>query len=220
VSQELENIKKASDLGAILRQIVVDKKLSQEVRRGAPHHILVEAWQILGEIVEVHPVVIAVNPIEGGYEAQVDLIDKEGQCVGRGFSLCTNKEKMWSKRDEFAIHAMAQTRATGRAFRNRFGQIAKLAGYSATPYEEMAGLNKDEDEDTKQEVEIKTINDLTKLQKSKLRSIYEESSTNGEAAQILRFKDAGIECTSAVEGFKQVNKDNFKDVVKAFTDAS
>jgi len=218
VSQELENIKRASDLGVILRQIVVDKKLSQEVRRGAPHHILVEAWQILGEIVEVHPVVVAVNPIEGGYEAQVDLIDKEGQCVGRGFSLCTNKEKMWSKRDEFAIHAMAQTRATGRAFRNRFGQIAKLAGYSATPYEEMAGLNKDEDEDTKQE--IKTINDLTKLQKSKLRSIYEESSTNGEAAQILRFKDAGIKCTSAVEGFKQVNKDNFKDVVKAFTDAS
>ena len=78
--------------------------------------------------------------------------------------------------------------------------------------------NKDEDEDTKQE--IKTINDLTKLQKSKLRSIYEESSTNGEAAQILRFKDAGIKSVSAVEGFKQVNKDNFKDVVKAFTDAS
>ena len=77
---------------------------------------------------------------------------------------------------------------------------------------------KDEDEDTKKEIRIQT-NDLTKLQKAKLRSIYEESSTNGEAAQILRFKDAGIQCSNAVEGFKQVNKDNFKDVVKAFTDA-
>ena len=114
---------------------------------------------------------------------------------------------------------MAQTRATGRAFRNRFGQIAKLAGYSATPYEEMAGLTKDDlDVLGNKEIKIQT-NDLTKLQKEKLRSIYEESSTNGEAAQILRFKDAGIQCTKAVEGFRKVNKDNFKDVVKAFTDA-
>ena len=218
MSVSLENIQKASELGGVLRQIVVDKKLSQEVRRGAPHHILVEAWQILGEIIEVHPVVVAVSPIEGGYEAQFDLVNADGQCVGRGFSLCTNKEKMWSKRDEFAIHAMAQTRATGRAFRNRFGQIAKLAGYSATPYEEMVGLNKDEDEG-KQKIRIQT-NNLTKLQKAKLRSIYEESSTNGEAAQILRFKDAGIKCTSAVDGFKQVNKDNFKDIVKAFIDGN
>lgn len=214
-NQYIENIRKASELGVILRQIVVDKKLSQEVRRGAPHHILVEAWQILGEIVGVHPVVTAVTPVDGGYEAQVDLVNKDGLCVGRGFSMCTRKEKMWANRDDFAIHAMAQTRATGRAFRNRYGQIAKLAGYSATPYEEMIALKESKVEDEVQEVQVK-VNDLTKVQREKLGRIYKASAAYGDAAQVLRLKDAGIECENPIDGFKQVNKSNFKKVVESF----
>ena len=47
-------------------------------------------------------------------------------------------EKTWAGRDDYALRSMAQTRATSKAMRQPLGFIITLAGFDATPAEEMA----------------------------------------------------------------------------------
>ena len=49
-------------------------------------------------------------------------------------------EKSWAGRDDFALRSMAQTRATSKALRMPLGFVVTLAGYLATPAEEMMNL--------------------------------------------------------------------------------
>ncbi len=60
--------------------------------------------------------------------------------VGIGYALCSNKEARKRSFDEYAILSMAQTRAIGKAYRNKIGWIMKLAGYESTPSEEMTKI--------------------------------------------------------------------------------
>jgi hypothetical protein len=46
-------------------------------------------------------------------------------------------ERNWSHRDDYALRSMAQTRAVAKALRLCLGWIMSLAGYEATPAEEM-----------------------------------------------------------------------------------
>ena len=43
----------------------------------------------------------------------------------------------WSGRDDYALRSMAQTRAVSKALRLPLGFIVALAGYEATPADEM-----------------------------------------------------------------------------------
>lgn len=46
-------------------------------------------------------------------------------------------ERTWKDRDDYALRSMAQTRATSKALRGPLGFIVTLAGFEATPSEEM-----------------------------------------------------------------------------------
>lgn len=70
------------------------------------------------------------------YEAMVGVYRGE-QRVSRGSALCSNKEKTWKSRDEYAVRSMALTRATGKAYRMAFSFLAVMAGLEPTPAEEM-----------------------------------------------------------------------------------
>lgn len=72
------------------------------------------------------------------YETEVELFNYEtGQFVGNGYAVCSNTERAKLDFDEYAIESMAQTRATGKAFRLKLGYVFKLAGFEGTPAEEM-----------------------------------------------------------------------------------
>ena len=71
------------------------------------------------------------------YRAEVSLRDKDGNKVGYGVAICTNREAGKTGFDEYAVASMAQTRAVGKAFRMKLGWLLKIAGYEATPAEEM-----------------------------------------------------------------------------------
>lgn len=75
------------------------------------------------------------------YEARVECRLPDGTLVGSGESLCSRKEKRWADADDFAVKSMAITRATSRALKGAAGWVAVLAGYSATPAEEMQGTH-------------------------------------------------------------------------------
>jgi hypothetical protein len=51
--------------------------------------------------------------------------------------MCSRAEEKWSRRDDYAVRSMAETRAESRAYRRAIGWIVHMAGYSPTPAEEM-----------------------------------------------------------------------------------
>lgn len=75
--------------------------------------------------------------IGDGWEARALVIDQSGREVAAAESMCLRSERAWSKRDEFAVRSMAQTRASGKALRLALGYIVTLAGWEALPAEEI-----------------------------------------------------------------------------------
>lgn len=75
--------------------------------------------------------------IGDGWEARATVMDSAGHEVAAAESMCLRSERSWSKRDEFAVRSMAQTRASGKALRLALGYIVTLAGWEALPAEEI-----------------------------------------------------------------------------------
>jgi hypothetical protein len=109
-------------------------------------YVLAEGWSLVGAMVGVFPhprLVEELRDQEGnwfGFRATVDLVTRDGGVVGGAVALCTVNEAQWRDRDPNQIASMAQTRATAKAYRSTLGFIMPMAGYAATPAEEMEGV--------------------------------------------------------------------------------
>ena len=120
-----------------MRTIIGDKK-----------YLEVEGWQLIGEFANVRDVIewtrpwIVDNELKG-YEARCNIVNEMGEVITSGESSCgfdafPCRGKEGSEKDK-AARSAAQTWAISRAYRNRYGYVAKLAGYEAVPAEEMTG---------------------------------------------------------------------------------
>jgi hypothetical protein len=74
-----------------------------------------------------------------GFESRAVVYNSEGKPVSAAESSCLRDEPNWKIKPEFQLKSMAQTRASAKALRNVFSWIPVLAGYEATPAEEMEG---------------------------------------------------------------------------------
>jgi hypothetical protein len=122
-----------------LRDLIVQNKLFTAIK--GKNYVNVEGWQIAGAFTGTFPIVESVENLSEGntykYRAEVSLRDKDGNKVGYGVAICTNKEPGKTNFDEYAVASMAQTRAVGKAYRMKIGWLLKVAGYETTPAEEM-----------------------------------------------------------------------------------
>lgn len=102
-------------------------------------YIRIEGWTLLGSLVGVFPVTIwsRALPDGNGWEARVEARTLSGSLVGAAEAQCCRDEPNWRDRPEFTLRSMAQTRAAAKALRLPLGFIATLAGYEATPAEEI-----------------------------------------------------------------------------------
>jgi len=117
-------------------------------------HVKVEGWTLLGSMLGVFPVCVWTRQLvkdskEHGWEARVEARTRSGDLVGAAEAQCTRDENQWSwtpsgrngqpqqPRDDYALRSMAQTRATSKALRQPLGFVMQLAGFEATPAEEM-----------------------------------------------------------------------------------
>lgn len=71
-----------------------------------------------------------------GYDAKAAVFF-DGKVVGGAEASCNRDEKNWSSKPDFQLKSMAQTRACAKALRNVLGYVPVLAGYKATPAEEI-----------------------------------------------------------------------------------
>jgi hypothetical protein len=126
------------EIAKLLTDVLRQQKLYATIQ--GRNHVTVEGWTLLGSLLGVFPVVVSTErvtePAEG-YKARVEARTADGRVVGAGEALCTRAERTWKSRDEFALMAMAQTRATSRALRNPLGFVVKMAGYETAGAEEV-----------------------------------------------------------------------------------
>lgn len=133
---------KAKKIADELMKFVRANNLSANI--AGKDYLLTEAWQFVGEtqmgltqVVTECEKVVTDDPKEIKYRAVVEVFNQQGTIISRGFAFCSNKESKKTKFEEYAVASMAQTRAIGKAYRNILAWIVRMAGYEATPVEEM-----------------------------------------------------------------------------------
>ena len=102
-------------------------------------YLHVEAWEIIGRGYNVGATIEWSRPLpDGGWEARALVVTDDGIPIGAAESECgTEGDSPWNKRASYAQRSMAQTRAVSKALRIRLSWVVILAGYAATPFEEM-----------------------------------------------------------------------------------
>lgn len=124
-----------------LADVVAQQNLFTEIR--GRRHVRVEGWTLLGSMLGVFPLCAWSRPIDRGWEARVEARTLAGALVGAAEAQCTRDEDRWADQPDYALRSMAQTRATSKAMRLPLGFVISLAGYDATPAEEMDGIGGD-----------------------------------------------------------------------------
>jgi hypothetical protein len=131
-------LERATAIAEALKKVLVDKGMIKRI--GQSEHVKVEGWQTLGAMVGVVPVITWTRKIDRGWEARCEARTLDERVVGAGEAECLKDEDNWKDSDDFAIRSMAQTRATSKALSGPLRFVVTLAGYAATPAEEMDGV--------------------------------------------------------------------------------
>jgi hypothetical protein len=128
-------VERATEVATALTDVLSKRKLVKRI--GNREYVLLEGWTLLGSMLGVFAQVEWTRPIENGWEARAVVRTMSGAVVGSAEAMCTKSERTWSTRDDYAIRSMSQTRALAKALRMPLGFIVELAGYAATPADEM-----------------------------------------------------------------------------------
>lgn len=127
-------------MARVLKEHIVKNELAVNI--AGKQYVMVEGWQFAGGLLGTMPRIAEVTDLskddEVKWMARAEIVEiKSGKVVATGFAVCSKKESKKASFDEYAILSMAQTRAIGKAYRNVIGWVIKMAGYEATPSEEM-----------------------------------------------------------------------------------
>lgn len=167
-----------ANFATVLKKFIVDRDLYSNIH--GKNYVNVEGWEFAGASLGIYPIVqfcrrVNEEPPEGmtkseiKYKARVELVMlSNNKTVGAGEAICSNKESGKSGFDEYAIASMAQTRAIGKAFRNQFAWLMKMAGYESTPAEEASDQQAEE---TEPEISVDPIEEVTKRVNDKLDTL-------------------------------------------------
>lgn len=142
-SNPKELVKRAGEMADALAEVVKKRKLASTI--SGREYVRCEGWTTLGAMLGCTPhEVETVEKPEGVFTSTVEFRRlSDGKAVTRASAEC-GSESLWAKRDRYARRSMAQTRATGKAGRLAFSWIMVLAGFEATPLEEMEGVKDDD----------------------------------------------------------------------------
>src|SRR5262249_6052329 len=94
-------------------------------------------WTLLGSMLGLLPYVVWTRRLDDGWEARVEARTLDGRPVAAAEAECLRSERKWSNADDYAVRSMAQTQAGSKALRQPVGVVMELAGFNATPGEEV-----------------------------------------------------------------------------------
>jgi len=135
-AHQISPTRQASDVAGFCKEIVL--KTAQNIQ--GRKYVRVEGWQSIANAYGCVASAKDVERVETGFRAigQVRRMDT-GIVIAEAEGFVGDDEKTWSKRDEYAKRAMAQTRAISRACRSAFAFVVTYmdAGLETTPAEEV-----------------------------------------------------------------------------------
>lgn len=153
----------ATKIATELAKIVNKRKLFTVIggKKSKPKKFVwVEGWTTMGAMLGISPLEEYTRPLPDGrgYESRIVLKRlTDGMIVGAASAECTVDEANWKGRETYAIRSMAETRATGKAFRLSYAWIMKLAGFEGLPAEEMEQQQWEEAREKQQEVATEKV---------------------------------------------------------------
>ena len=138
-----QRINAASEKARILKHIVDQQQLSVTIGKG--EHLRVEGWQTIAAGYGYTCATTIEEFIKGddkiiGVKARCTVYDRLGQVCGGADAVRFGDEDGAKGQTVSQWAGMAQTRAVSRALRELLAWVAILAGFSATPAEEMTGV--------------------------------------------------------------------------------
>jgi hypothetical protein len=141
-----ELVRRATEAADVLAKVIEDKKLYSSIQ--GKRYVRVEGWTSLAVLLGCLPREVSITRREDGtYEAVVELARmSDGAVLTRASAECGMDETKWAKGPDYARRSMAATRATSKACRLAFSWVMVLAGFAATPLEEMIGVVEDKKE--------------------------------------------------------------------------
>lgn len=142
-AQEMTDLlARGAEQATIIADLLRKQRLVTKI--GPREHIRFEGWVPIAtangkrlDTIEVH---YEGKRGEADFTASacVGLRDiRTGEVVAKAWASCSRREQNWRSRDDYAIESMAQTRAGGKVCRMVYGWIISLAGFEATPAEEI-----------------------------------------------------------------------------------
>lgn len=175
IKYNLANPTKTLELAAELQRFVKEQGLTVNIK--GKSYPMVESWQWAGAQLGLYAQLNYVSNLsqdgEVKYMAEVNICQwGTNEPISKGVAICSNKEANKRQWDEYAILSMAQTRATGKAFRNLLSWLMKAAGFEATPAEEM-------------DFKVVEINDVpTEDERAILRGLVFESTLDNDGKEM------------------------------------
>jgi hypothetical protein len=103
----------------------------------------IEAYQFVAACFGCSPIISDTQALydaeqsEIGMHAAAYVIDAANRTVSAAEATCMRSEAEWVTSPSFQVRSMAQTRASGKALRNKFAYVMVMAGLQGTPAEEM-----------------------------------------------------------------------------------
>ena len=137
-------IASAERMASPLAKLIKDRGLASNIQ--GKSYVRCEGWTTLAAMLGVTPhEVNVVEAPEGVFTATVELRRlSDGGAVARASAECGAPDEvdrkgqpLWASRARYARRSMALTRATAKACRLAFSWVMVLAGYEATPAEEI-----------------------------------------------------------------------------------
>lgn len=133
----------AASLATPLKALIDSRHLSNVIS-GRPY-VKCEGWTAMAAMLGITPHEVSVTEQDGIYVATVELRRiVDGGAIARASAECGAPDELdrqgkplWASRPRYARRSMALTRATAKACRLAFSWVIVLAGYEATPAEEM-----------------------------------------------------------------------------------
>lgn len=124
--------------------VKVVKQNGWAVRIQNNDYLQFEAWQTVAKFYGCSVKTVETAHVEyggvEGFESKSVVIDRDGKEIGGAEGLCMADETNWKNKPLYALKSMAQTRSGAKALRQVFSWVVVLAGYKATPVEEMDGI--------------------------------------------------------------------------------
>jgi hypothetical protein len=117
--------------------VIEAQKLYARIR--GKKYVLCTGWKTAGAMYGLSPYTVSTRANESGdgYVARVEIRTLDERTIACAEGECARDEDTWKDRQKHALRAMAETRATSRAFRGPLEQIFVLAGFQPTSFEEM-----------------------------------------------------------------------------------